>query len=183
MDLQLKKVYNPLAQLIEVPVDSFYKINKNSIDLWWRHSLVDLSPPSILLPWVRVPAHHLRFHQYIKLCNVEKTKINKRGRDWPIFLKLQIPDLADYDQDGHFVQCSLQTQKCFRMKSRKMQNQKKEKAVKCERQIIIYLKLLMYFLPYTRGDWNRILKQKITLNRSYTLGRGGLKIELKVLLY
>ena len=41
----------------------------------------------------------------------------------------------------------------------------------------------MYFLPYTRGDWNRILKQNITLNRSYTLGRGGLKIELKVLLY
>ena len=35
-------------------------------------------------PGFKSQAHHLRFQQFITLCNLEKTKINKRGRDWPI---------------------------------------------------------------------------------------------------
>ena len=40
-------------------------------------------------PGFKPQAHHLRFYQFIlELCNVEKAKINKRGRDGP-FLKRQ----------------------------------------------------------------------------------------------
>ena len=35
-------------------------------------------------PMFESQAHHLHFHQFIELCSVEKTKINKRGHDWPI---------------------------------------------------------------------------------------------------
>ena len=42
-----------------------------------------------IVQWIRLPlpscrpgfesqAHHLRFHRFIELCNVEKTKINKK---------------------------------------------------------------------------------------------------------
>ena len=50
-----------------------------------RDSLVDLSMPSILHPQVRLPAHHLCFHQFIKLSNVEKTKINKKRPGLALF--------------------------------------------------------------------------------------------------
>ena len=50
-----------------------------------RDSLVDLSVPSILHPQVRLPAHHLCFHQFIKLSNVEKTKINKKRPGLALF--------------------------------------------------------------------------------------------------
>ena len=44
-----------------------------------RHSSVDLSAPSILLPWVKVPSGDLRFYQIIiELCDVEKTKMSKK---------------------------------------------------------------------------------------------------------
>ena len=39
-------------------------------------------------PGFESQAHHLCFHRFIELCNVEKTKVKqKRGRDWPIFQK------------------------------------------------------------------------------------------------
>ena len=35
-------------------------------------------------PGFKSQAHHLRFRQFIDLCNAERTKINKkRGREWP----------------------------------------------------------------------------------------------------
>ena len=37
-------------------------------------------------PGFESQSHHLSFYQFIfELCHVEKIKINKRGRDWPIF--------------------------------------------------------------------------------------------------
>ena len=35
-------------------------------------------------PWFESQVHHLCFHLFFELYNVEKTKINKKGRDWPI---------------------------------------------------------------------------------------------------
>ena len=41
-------------------------------------------------PGFKSQVHHLCFHQYrFELCNVEKTKINKRGQYWPLFKKIE----------------------------------------------------------------------------------------------
>ena len=60
-----------------------------------RHSPVDSSAPSILAPWVQVPSTPSKLLSiYIDLCHVEKTKITKRGRDWPIFKKNRLACLV-----------------------------------------------------------------------------------------
>ena len=51
-----------------------------------RHSSVDSSAPSILLPRVQVPSTPSMFLSiYIDLCHEEKTKINKKAGIGPFF--------------------------------------------------------------------------------------------------
>ena len=55
-----------------------------------RHSLVDSTAPSIVLPRFESKEHHLCFHQFIELYNVEKTKINNKRPGLAHFLKKNI---------------------------------------------------------------------------------------------
>ena len=53
-----------------------------------RHCSVDQSVPSILPPGFKSQAQNLRFHELIKLCNVERQKLTERSRKLaPLFKK------------------------------------------------------------------------------------------------
>ena len=55
-----------------------------------HHSSVDSYAPTILLPWVRVQAHHLCFFhlKYLcYICHLKRTEINKKRPGLAHFLK------------------------------------------------------------------------------------------------
>ena len=80
-----------------VPSSELDKERQRSVVLGCCHSSVDLSAPSILLPWVRLPSMSsmlfsftVKFVLYLSMQCEKRTKINKkRDRVWPIFYDQQ----------------------------------------------------------------------------------------------
>ena len=78
-----------------------------------------------IVQWIRLPlpscrpgfesqAHHLRFHRFIELCNVEKTKINKKEAGiGPFFLKKVNLPVGDPPISGHRIEVQVAIQIVF----------------------------------------------------------------------
>ena len=80
---------------------------------WGRHSSVDSSVPTILLPWVWIRStqsifYHLLSNLYY-ICLVKRTKINKKRSD----LAPKKHSLGNYFEQYPFIWCSNLFWRCF----------------------------------------------------------------------
>ena len=82
----------PFALLIGRVLFYGYCFENKQMAIGGCHSSAILSAPTILLPQVSNPKHTMYafLNLYYWNCNEKRTKINKRGRDWPIKKQMAI---------------------------------------------------------------------------------------------